>query len=76
MLGYWNMPAETAKVLQDGWLKTGDVGHMDDKGYITITDRKKDVIMVSGFKVFPNEIEGVAGDDAGRARIRRGRRSR
>jgi len=59
MLGYWNMPGETAKVLRDGWLKTGDVGHMDDKGYVTITDRKKDIILVSGFKVFPNEIEGV-----------------
>ncbi len=59
MLGYWNMPAETAKVLRDGWLRTGDVGHLDDKGYITITDRKKDVILVSGFKVFPNEVEGV-----------------
>jgi long-chain acyl-CoA synthetase len=59
MLGYWNNPAETAKVLQDGWLKTGDVGYMDAKGYITITDRKKDVILVSGFKVFPNEVEGV-----------------
>jgi len=59
MKGYWNNPAETAKVLQDGWLKTGDVGHIDAKGYVTITDRKKDVIVVSGFKVFPNEVEGV-----------------
>ena len=45
--------------MQDGWLKTGDIGHMDSRGYFTITDRKKDVIVVSGFKVFPNEIEGV-----------------
>ena len=45
--------------MQDGWLKTGDVGHMDARGYVTITDRKKDVILVSGFKVFPNEVEGV-----------------
>jgi long-chain acyl-CoA synthetase len=59
MKGYWNNPAETAKVMQDGWLKTGDVGHMDARGYVTITDRKKDVILVSGFKVFPNEVEGV-----------------
>jgi len=59
MKGYWNDPAETAKVMQDGWLKTGDIGHMDSRGYFTITDRKKDVIVVSGFKVFPNEIEGV-----------------
>jgi long-chain acyl-CoA synthetase len=59
MKGYWNNPAETAKVMQDGWLKTGDVGHMNAEGYVTITDRKKDMIVVSGFKVFPNEIENV-----------------
>ena len=59
MKGYWNKPDETAKAMQDGWLKTGDVGHMDWEGYFTITDRKKDMIVVSGFKVFPNEIEGV-----------------
>ena len=59
MPGYWNNPAETAKVLQDGWLKTGDVGHMDANGYFTITDRKKDMILVSGFNVYPNEIEAV-----------------
>ena len=59
MKGYWNKPAETLNVFQDGWLKTGDVGHVDAKGYFTITDRKKDMIVVSGFKVFPNEIESV-----------------
>jgi long-chain acyl-CoA synthetase len=60
MKGYWNMPEETAKTLTpDGWLKTGDVGYMDDNGFIYITDRKKDMIVVSGFKVFPNEVEGV-----------------
>jgi len=59
MKGYWNKPEESALVFQDGWLKTGDVGHLDGKGYLTITDRKKDMIVVSGFKVFPNEIEGV-----------------
>jgi long-chain acyl-CoA synthetase len=59
MKGYWNNPAETAKVLQDGWLKTGDVGHMDARGFFTITDRKKDMILVSGFNVYPNEVEGV-----------------
>jgi long-chain acyl-CoA synthetase len=59
MKGYWNNPAETAKVIQDGWLKTGDVGHLDAAGYFTITDRKKDVILVSGFNVYPNEIESV-----------------
>ena len=45
--------------MQDGWLKTGDVGHMTDKGFVTITDRKKDMILVSGFNVYPNEIESV-----------------
>jgi long-chain acyl-CoA synthetase len=59
MKGYWNNPAETAKVLQDGWLKTGDVGHLDSNGFFTITDRKKDMILVSGFNVYPNEIEAV-----------------
>jgi long-chain acyl-CoA synthetase len=59
MLGYWNNAEETAKVFADGWLKTGDIGHMDDKGYISITDRKKDMILVSGFNVYPNEVESV-----------------
>ncbi|MBN8464042.1 MAG: AMP-binding protein [Dechloromonas sp.] len=59
MKGYWNNPAETAGVLHDGWLKTGDVGHLDDQGRVTITDRKKDMILVSGFNVYPNEIESV-----------------
>ncbi|MDO8340704.1 MAG: AMP-binding protein, partial [Candidatus Woesebacteria bacterium] len=59
MKGYWNNPEETTKVMQDGWLKTGDVGHLDADGYFTITDRKKDMILVSGFNVYPNEIESV-----------------
>ena len=60
MKGYWNRPDETAKVLTaDGWLRTGDMGFMDPRGYFKITDRKKDMIIVSGFKVFPNEIEDV-----------------
>jgi long-chain acyl-CoA synthetase len=59
MLGYWNNSEETARAMQDGWLKTGDIGHMDEKGYVTITDRKKDMILVSGFNVYPNEVEGV-----------------
>ncbi len=59
MRGYWNKPEETAKVMQDGWLKTGDIGNMNDKGYVTITDRKKDMILVSGFNVYPNEVESV-----------------
>jgi long-chain acyl-CoA synthetase len=59
MKGYWNHPEETAKVMRDGWLKTGDVGYLDADGYFTITDRKKDMILVSGFNVYPNEIENV-----------------
>ena len=60
MAGYWQRPDETAKVLgPDGFLHTGDIGVMDTKGFIRIVDRKKDMIVVSGFKVFPNEIEQV-----------------
>jgi long-chain acyl-CoA synthetase len=60
MAGYWQRPDETAKVLgADGFLHTGDIGVMDAKGFIRIVDRKKDMIVVSGFKVFPNEIEQV-----------------
>jgi long-chain acyl-CoA synthetase len=61
MQGYWHRPDETAKVLgADGWLRTGDIGTVDGQGYLRIVDRKKDVIVVSGFKVFPNEVEDVA----------------
>ena len=61
MLGYWQRPDETAKVmLPGGWLRTGDVGRMDEHGYVFIEDRKKDMILVSGFNVYPNEIESVA----------------
>ncbi len=60
MAGYWQRQEETSAVFwPDGWLRTGDLGRMDDKGYIFIEDRKKDVIVVSGFKVYPNEIEDV-----------------
>lgn len=60
MAGYWNRPDETARVLgADGWLHTGDLGKMDERGYVKLLDRKKDVIVVSGFKVFPNEVEDV-----------------
>jgi len=60
MVGYWEQPDETAKVmLPDNWFKTGDIGRMDEQGYIYIEDRKKDMILVSGFNVYPNEIEGV-----------------
>jgi long-chain acyl-CoA synthetase len=60
MKGYWQRPEETAKVIgPDGFLYTGDIGVMDEKGFITIVDRKKDMILVSGFNVYPNEIEQV-----------------
>jgi long-chain acyl-CoA synthetase len=60
MAGYWQRPDETAKVMMpDGFLRTGDVGVMDDKGFVTIVDRKKDMILVSGFNVYPNEVEQV-----------------
>jgi long-chain acyl-CoA synthetase len=59
MKGYWNKPEETAQVLQDGWLWTGDVAQMDETGFVRIVDRKKDMILVSGFNVYPNEVEEV-----------------
>ena len=60
MAGYWNLPEETAKVMTaDGFFKSGDVGVMDARGFVTIVDRKKDMILVSGFNVYPNELEGV-----------------
>jgi len=64
--GYWNNPAETAKVmLADGWLRTGDIGRFDERGYVFIEDRKKDMILVSGFNVYPNEVEAVAANHPG-----------
>ena len=59
MKGYWQRPEETAKVIVDGWLHTGDMAKMDERGYFYIVDRKKDMILVSGFNVYPNEIEDV-----------------
>jgi long-chain acyl-CoA synthetase len=60
MAGYWNRPDETARVMcADGFFKSGDIGIMDERGYTRIIDRKKDMILVSGFNVYPNEIEGV-----------------
>jgi long-chain acyl-CoA synthetase len=62
MRGYWQRPEETAKVmLPDGWLRTGDIGRFDARGYVYLEDRKKDMIIVSGFKVYPNEVEDVLG---------------
>ena len=61
MQGYWNRPDETEKVmLPEGWLRTGDIGRMDQAGFVFIEDRKKDMILVSGFNVYPNEVEAVA----------------
>ena len=57
MAGYWNNPDETAIAMRDGWFRTGDIGVMDADGYFSIVDRKKDMIVVSGFNVYPNEIE-------------------
>jgi long-chain acyl-CoA synthetase len=60
MSGYWNRPDETDKVMtSDGFFRSGDVGVMDERGYVKIVDRKKDMILVSGFNVYPNEVEGV-----------------
>jgi long-chain acyl-CoA synthetase len=61
MAGYWHRAEETAKVMtEDGFFKTGDVGVMDEQGYVKIVDRKKDMVLVSGFNVYPNEVEDVA----------------
>ncbi len=59
MRGYWNRPEETEQVMFGDWLRTGDIGRIDEKGYVFIEDRKKDMILVSGFNVYPNEIEDV-----------------
>jgi long-chain acyl-CoA synthetase len=60
MAGYWNRPDETAKVMTaDGYFKSGDIGVMNIQGYVKIIDRKKDMILVSGFNVYANELEGV-----------------
>ena len=59
MQGYWNMPEETAQVLQDGWLYTGDLATQDEDGFLSIVDRKKDMIVSAGFNVYPREIEEV-----------------
>ncbi len=60
MKGYWQRPEATAEILsEDGWLKTGDIGIIQEDGYMRIVDRKKDMILVSGFNVYPNELEDV-----------------
>ncbi len=66
MVGYWNRPEETANVMTpDGFFRTGDIGVMDERGYTKIVDRKKDMILVSGFNVYPNEIEEVVATHPG-----------
>jgi len=65
MRGYWNRPDETEKVMFGDWLRTGDIGRMDEKGFVYIEDRKKDMILVSGFNVYPNEIESVVAEHTG-----------
>ena len=66
MAGYWNRPDETAKVMTaDGYFKTGDVGIMSPDGLVRIVDRMKDMVVVSGFKVFPNEVEAVVSHHPG-----------
>ena len=59
MVGYWQNPTETARTIRDGWLYTGDLGYLDEDGYLFIVDRKKDLIKPSGFQVWPREVEGV-----------------
>lgn len=59
MAGYWNRPEETAAALQDGWLRTGDLGKMDEDGFFTIMDRKKDMILAGGFNIYPREVEEI-----------------
>jgi long-chain acyl-CoA synthetase len=59
MQGYWNKPEETALVLRNGWLHTGDIARMDEDGYFYISGRKKDMIIVSGYNVYPDEVDGV-----------------
>jgi long-chain acyl-CoA synthetase len=59
MQGYWQNEAETAHVMHEGWFATGDIGVMDAEGFFRIVDRKKDMVLVSGFNVYPNEVEDV-----------------
>ena len=66
MRGYWALPKETSNVLSNsGWLHTGDIGFMNEDGFVQIVDRKKDMVLVSGFNVFPNEVEDVIASHPG-----------
>jgi long-chain acyl-CoA synthetase len=62
MKGYWNKPEETAEVLRDGWLYTGDIGRFDEDGYLYIVDRKKDMLIYKGYNVYPRDLEDVIND--------------
>ena len=77
MNGYWNMPEQTEEAFKFGWLHTGDVAKADEQGFLTIVDRKKDMIVSGGFNIFPREVEDVSGHPrrrcAGRGRRRAGR---
>ena len=68
MLGYWNRPEETKEVLRDGWLYTGDIGLMDEEGYIKFLGRKREMIKCSGYSVFPAEVEDLALQTSSRQR--------
>jgi long-chain acyl-CoA synthetase len=59
MTGYYKQPEETAHALKDGWFYTGDIGYFDEEGYLTISDRKKDLIVASGFNIYPKEIDEI-----------------
>ncbi len=59
MLGYWNQPEETQEVIRDGWFSTGDIGLLDEEGYLKIVDRKKELILCSGFNVYPSDLENI-----------------
>jgi long-chain acyl-CoA synthetase len=72
MQGYWGKPELTAQTLRDGWIFSGDIGHLDDEGYLYLVDRKKDMIDSGGVKVYPRDIEDIAAA----TRRRRGRRVR
>jgi long-chain acyl-CoA synthetase len=65
MRGYWNHPDETEKVMFGDWLRTGDIGRINAAGFVYLEDRKKDMILVSGFNVYPNEVESVAAEHPG-----------
>ncbi|HLU90939.1 MAG TPA: long-chain fatty acid--CoA ligase, partial [Cyclobacteriaceae bacterium] len=65
MKRYWNRPEETEKAFQGDWFKSGDIGTIDADGFIRIVDRKKEMILVSGFNVYPNEVENVIGSHEG-----------